>query len=150
VLLGKVRSLLIVSALATHGNCRIEVELQVTRRLDKLFKLVDIFELRITVKKKGGVIGGCFSMLMELLQILNQVMNALCIEVLRMLASSYISGQFTCLADNLGWLSGINRSNILDHSTVIISLLVKVITEAAVDKTLLLVIHSRLLRKLDS
>jgi hypothetical protein len=64
MLLGKVCSLLVVSTLTTHGNCCVKIELEVTRRLDKLFKLVDVLELGIAVEEKGSVISSRFSGLM--------------------------------------------------------------------------------------
>jgi hypothetical protein len=71
VLLGKVCSLLVVSALSAHCNCCIKIKLEVARRLDELFKLVDVFELCIAVEEKGCVVRSRFSMFVELFQILD-------------------------------------------------------------------------------
>lgn len=58
--------------------------------------------------------------------------------------------EVTNLANNLGWLSIINRPQILLHGSVIVSTLVQEIAVLAVDSILLKRIDADLLRKIDS
>lgn len=149
MLLGKVCRLFIIATLPAHGDCRIKIKLEVTRGLDKRFQLVDILELGIAVEEEGGMIGRRLSVLMELLQVLDEVVDALCVKELALLACPAHHSKSTHFANDLGWLSCVDCSNILDHSTIIVGFLVKVIAETAIDEALLLSIKPRLLRQLD-
>lgn len=86
MLFGKVCCLFIITALPTHGDCGIKIKLEVAGGLDELFQLVDILELGIAVEEEGGMVSRRLSVLMELFQVLNEVVNALRIEELAMLA----------------------------------------------------------------
>lgn len=72
-----------VPPLATHGNGGIEIKLEISRRLDKLFQFVNVLKLGIAVEEQGRVVGRGLATLMQLLQVLNQVVNSLGIEELR-------------------------------------------------------------------
>ncbi len=82
MLLGQVCRLLIVATLSTHGYGRVQVKLEVSRRLDELLQLVDILELCIAIEEKGGVVRRRLVMLVELLQILDEVVYPLCVQEL--------------------------------------------------------------------
>ena len=56
MLLSKVSRLLVVPALSAHGNCRVQVKLEIPRGLDELFQLLDVLELSIAVEQQRGVI----------------------------------------------------------------------------------------------
>jgi hypothetical protein len=71
VLCGKVGSLFVVATLSTHRDGRVQIKLQITRRLDEFLKLLYIFELCITIEKKGGMIRCSFMMLVEFFEVFN-------------------------------------------------------------------------------
>jgi cytosine/uracil/thiamine/allantoin permease len=71
MLCSKVCGLVIIAALSTHRDSRIEIKLEITRRLDELFKFIYILELCITVQEQGCVISGCFVMFVQLLEVLD-------------------------------------------------------------------------------
>ena len=78
----KESGLIIVSSLAAHRYGSVEIELQIIRRLDKLFQLIHILELGIAVEQQCCVIGSCFVMIVELFKILNQVVYPLSVQEL--------------------------------------------------------------------
>jgi hypothetical protein len=149
MLLGKVCRLFIITALPAHGDCGIKIKLEVTRGLDELFQLVDILELGIAVEEEGGVVSRRLSVLMELFQVLDEIVDALCVEELPKLVYAMHQSKPTHLANDLRWLSCVDCSNILNHGTVIVGFLVKMIAKTAIDEALLLSIQSRLLCQLD-
>lgn len=101
MLLGKVCRLFIITALPAHGDCGIKIKLEVTRGLDELFKFVDILELSIAVEEESGMVSRRLSVLMELFQVLDEVVNALRIKELAMLASTMHQTKPTHLANDL-------------------------------------------------
>ena len=86
MLCSKVSCLLKVTTLPTHRNCCIKVELQIARRFDELFEFVDILQFCITIKQKGGVVSRSFVMFVQFFQILDQVVNPLCIKILEIIS----------------------------------------------------------------
>jgi hypothetical protein len=58
--------LVVVATLPAHGNGRVEVELQITRRANEFFELLDILELGVAVEQKRCVIWSGTIMLVEL------------------------------------------------------------------------------------
>lgn len=78
----KISGLLEVSSLAAHGNCRLEVKFELSGSLYERVKLCGIFQFRIAVEQKRGVICRCSLMVVEFLQVLDQVVNPLCIQEL--------------------------------------------------------------------
>ena len=78
----QVRSLIIVTTLATHGDSSIKIELQVTRRLDELFELLDVLQFCVAIQQQCCMIWRCFIMFVELLKIINEVMDPLSIQKL--------------------------------------------------------------------
>jgi hypothetical protein len=82
MLLSQVRRLLKVSSLPTHGDGGVEVKLEVAGRLDELFELLDVFELGIAVQQEGRVICRRLSVFVELFEVLDKVVDALCVEEL--------------------------------------------------------------------
>lgn len=82
VLACKKRSLIVVTALTAHGDCGLEIELEISRRLNKLFQLVDIFQLSIAIQQQGCVVRGGFVVLMQFFQIFDEIVYALRIQKL--------------------------------------------------------------------
>lgn len=54
-----------VASLSAHGDCCIEVELEIIGRLDEVLQFFNILELGITVEEKGRVIGSSLVMVVQ-------------------------------------------------------------------------------------
>ena len=55
----------------------------------------------------------------------------------------------TYLSNHLGWFRGINGTNVLQHSTVVICFLIQMVSKLSVYDGLLLCVHSRVLSQLN-
>lgn len=88
MLCGEVCRLFIVAPLSTHRDCGIKVKFEVAGRFDEFFQFINIFQFSIAVQKQSGMVSRCFMVFMKFLKILDQIMDALSIKVLRMLATS--------------------------------------------------------------
>ena len=78
----KVHRLSVIASLLTHGDCNIKVELQIPRRLDKLFEFVDVLQLRITIQQKRGMIRIGFMVFVEFFEVFDQKMYSLRVQKL--------------------------------------------------------------------
>lgn len=82
---GEVSCLFVVSTLATHGDGRLQVEFELTGSLNERVQLACIFQLRVAVQEERGVINRRTAMIVQLFQVLNQVVDSLGIEILRLI-----------------------------------------------------------------
>lgn len=79
----EISCLVVVATLSTHWDRCVQVKLEIAWWFDKLFKLINVFQLGIAIQEKSSMIGRCLVVLMELLKILNQVMYALSVKELQ-------------------------------------------------------------------
>lgn len=79
----QVRGLVKVTTLTAHRYGSVEVELGLSRRLDELFELVDVFQFRVTIQEENSVVRGGFMMLMQFFEIINEIMNPLGVQELQ-------------------------------------------------------------------
>jgi hypothetical protein len=84
----KIGSLIAVSSLSAHGYGGLQVKFQIVWRFDEFFELLNIFQLRIAVKKECGMVGRCLVVIVQLFQVVNQIMNPMGIKKLLRLASA--------------------------------------------------------------
>jgi hypothetical protein len=117
---GKIGCLFIVTTLPTHGYRSVQIKFKITRRLDKFFKLINVFELCIAVQKERGMICSGLVMFMQFLEVLNQVVYSLGVEELNLSVGNTDEIRQFYLSNNLGWFGVVNRFQILLHSTVIV------------------------------
>lgn len=82
MLLSEIRRLLVIAALPTHRDCRVQIKLQVSRRLDERLELLNVLQLSIAVEQKCRVIRRGFPVFVELFEVLDEVVNALRIKEL--------------------------------------------------------------------
>lgn len=94
MLLREIRCLVVIATLPAHGDRRVQVKLQVSGRLDKLLKLVDVLEFGITVQQQGRVVCRCSVVLVKLFQILNQVVDSLGVQELRKVRQHSLTPQW--------------------------------------------------------
>jgi hypothetical protein len=67
----KIGSLIAVPSLTTHGYGGLEVKFQIVWRFNELFKLLHVFQLRITVQKERGMVRSRLVVIVQLFQVVD-------------------------------------------------------------------------------
>ena len=149
VFLSQKYGLIVVAALPTHNNSRLNIE--ATAGLDERLKLLSVLQLRITIQKKGRMIDGRLMVFMKLFKVLDEIVYSLGIQELYKYVKASVDqySHKTNLTYDLRWFCIVDSFQVLLHRGVIVPFLIKEISVFAKDDVPLVSVHASFLRETD-
>lgn len=146
----QVSCLFVIAPLSAHGNGRLKIKLQLTGSLDERIELAGIFEFCVAVEEQGCMVDCGTTVIVKLLQILDEVMDTLGVQILRPVSIPKVKNAIlTDLANDLRGFCVINSPKVLLHRCIIVAPLVQEVTILAIDSILLEGIDADFLCKVD-